>query len=113
MRLRDIMELLNARAYCGEERLDEEVHSAFASDFMSDVLAFVRNQDLLLTGMVNSQVVRTAEMMDIKCIIFVRGKLPDETVVAIARERGIAVLATAFNMFNSSGRLYAAGLTGE
>jgi predicted transcriptional regulator len=85
MRLHQVKDILDAEVLCGEDQLDKEVHSAFASDFMSDVLAFVKNQDLLLTGMINSQVVRTAEMMDMKCIVFVRGKMPDDTVVHMAR----------------------------
>lgn len=112
MRLRQIKEMLNAELFCGEELLDREVCSACASDFMSDVLAFVKDQDLLLTGMINSQVVRTAEMMDLTCIIFVRGKIPDEAIVTMARERGIAVMATPKRMFVASGILYAAGLVG-
>ncbi len=113
MRLHHVREILNAVVFCGEDRLDQEVRSAFASDFMSDVLAFVKNQDLLLTGMINSQVVRTAEMMDMKCIVFVRGKLPDDSVVEMARERGIVVLATRLRMYPSCGMLFAAGLAGE
>ena len=112
MRLHEVREILSAEVLCGEDQLDEEVRSAFASDFMSDVLAFVKSQDLLLTGMVNSQVVRTAEMMDMKCILFVRGKVPDQTIVDMARERGMVVLATRHRMYPSCGMLYAAGLTG-
>lgn len=103
---------MDARVFYGEDRLGEEVHSAFASDFMSDVLAFVKSQDLLLTGMINSQVVRTAEMMDMRCIVFVRGKTPTEEIVEMARERGIVLLATQRRMYPSCGMLYAAGLAG-
>lgn len=113
MRLYQVKEILNAAVFCGEDRLDEEVRSAFSSDFMSDVLAYVKTQDLLLTGMVNSQVVRIAGMMNIKCIVFVRGKMPDDAIVKMARERKIVVMATHHLMFASSGMLYAAGLTEE
>lgn len=79
MYLYEIKEALNARVLSGKEHLDREVKSACASDFMSDVLAYVKDQSLLITGMVNPQVVRTAEMMDMKCIIFVRARCPERT----------------------------------
>ena len=85
MELFEIRDILNATVLCGEEYLDREVRSACASDFMSDVLAYVKDQAVLLTGMVNPQVVRTAEMMDMKCIIFVRGKMPGEDILELAR----------------------------
>ena len=112
MRLSEVKEILDADVLSGGELLDREVRSACASDFMSDVLAFVKEQNLLLTGMVNSQVVRTAEMMDIRCVVFVRGKVPDSAVVEMARERGIVVMATRRRMYVASGLLYSAGLNG-
>jgi predicted transcriptional regulator len=113
MLLQKVKELLNAQVLCGEDQLSQEVHSAFASDFMSDVLAFVKNQDLLLTGMMNSQVIRTAEMMDMKCIVFVRGKLPDESVIEMGRAQGMVLMATSYRMYPSCGILYSAGLAAE
>ena len=83
------------------------------SDFMSDVLAYVKDQALLLTGLVNPQVVRTAEMMDMKCIVFVRGKVPDETILEMARERDIVVMTSEKPMFIACGLLYTTGLAGE
>ena len=74
MKISTIKELLNADVVCGEEMLENEVLSACGSDMMSDVLAFVKDQAVLLTGLVNSQVIRTAEMMDIVAVCFVRGK---------------------------------------
>ena len=112
MKLREIQTVLEAQVLCGEDMLDREVHSACASDFMSDVLAFVKDQALLLTGMVNPQVVRTAEMMDMKCIVFVRGKVPDESIVEMARERGIVVMTSTARMFTASGLLFTKGLVG-
>ena len=76
MKLSTIREILDATVLSGEEHLDREVLAACGSDFMSDVLAYVKDQALLLTGLVNPQVVRTAEMLDMKCIDFVRGKMP-------------------------------------
>ena len=113
MRLSDIKTILHAEVLWGEEHLDREVFSACGSDFMSDVLAFVKNQALLLTGMVNPQVVRTAEMMDMKCIIFVRGKMPGEDILELAREREIVVMRSEMRMFIACGLLYSRGLAGE
>ena len=113
MRLSDIKTILHAEVLWGEEHLDREVKSACASDFMSDVLAYVKDQALLLTGMVNPQVVRTAEMMDMKCIVFVRGKVPDETILEMARERDIVVMTSEKPMFIACGLLYTTGLAGE
>lgn len=113
MYLSEVKEILDAKVLCGEELLDQEIHSACGSDFMSDVLAYVKNQALLLTGMMNPQVVRTAEMMDMKCIVFVRGKLPDESVLRLARERNIVVMASPKRLYTACGLLYANGLAGE
>ena len=112
MRLSDIKTILHAEVLWGEEHLDREVFSACGSDFMSDVLAFVKDQSVLLTGLVNPQVVRTAEMMDMVCIVFVRGKTPDENITALARRGEIALLCTDERMFTACGKLYAAGLSG-
>ena len=112
MKIRDIVNLLDAKVLCGEELLDKEVNSAFGCDMMSDVLAFVKEQAVLITGLCNPQVVRTAEMMDMRCIVFVRGKMPPEEVVDLARESGIVILATNERMYSSCGKLYANGLSG-
>ena len=84
MQLSQVRDILDAEVLCGADQLDTEVLSACGSDFMSDVLAFVKNQAMLLTGLVNPQVVRTADMMDMKCIVFVRGKRPDEKMLELA-----------------------------
>lgn len=113
MTVRDIKQILGARLLTKPDKLDMEVHSACGSDMMSDVLAYVKDQSVLLTGLVNPQVVRTAEMMDMVCIVFVRGKLPDESVVRLAEERGISLLSTGYRMFTACGLLYQKGLSGE
>ena len=113
MYLFEIRDTLQATVLCGEDQLDREVRSACASDFMSDVLAYVKDQGLLLTGMVNPQVVRTAEMMDMKCIVFVRGKTPGEDILELARERDIVVMRSELRMFVACGLLYRSGLAGE
>ena len=112
MKIQQIVELLNAKVLCGEDRLDGTVKSAFGCDMMSDVLAFVKDQAVLITGLCNPQVVRTAVMLDMRCIVFVRGKIPPGEVVALAEESGIVVMATKERMYATCGKLYAAGLTG-
>ena len=110
MTARDVQKILGARVLTGEEFLDREITSACASDMMSDVLAFSKDHSVLLTGLCNPQVIRTAEMLDIVFIIFVRGKKPDESMLEMARERNLVVLATGHRMFSSCGMLYQAGL---
>jgi hypothetical protein len=112
MVIEDIREVLGARYVVGEEWKDKEVHTACGSDMMSDVLAFVKDQSVLLTGLCNLQVIRTAEMMDIICIVFVRGKLPDEAMIEMAKEKEIALLTTGHRMFSACGMLYEKGLRG-
>ena len=113
MTIQDIKELLRAEVLWAEEdMLSHEVHTACGSDMMSDVLAFSKDHSILLTGLCNPQVIRTAEMLDIVCVIFVRGKKPDETILEMARERDLVVLETGHRMFSACGMLYAAGLHG-
>ena len=112
MKISTIADLLGATVLCGENLLENEVHSACGSDMMSDVLAFVKDQAVLLTGLVNLQVVRTAVMMDMRCIVFVRGKTPPQDVIEAAEEAGIVVLATTERMYPACGKLYATGLVG-
>ncbi len=112
MTVNDVKEILDARVLTGEELMDQEVRSACGSDMMSDVLAFSKDHSILLTGLCNPQVIRTAEMLDIVCLVFVRGKVPDDSVIQMAKERGLAVLSTGHRMFSSCGMLYAAGLGG-
>lgn len=113
MTINDIKNLLSANVLTGQTLLTNEVHTACGSDMMSDVLAFVKDQAVLLTGLMNPQVIRTAEMMDIICIVFVRGKTPDESIVKLAEEMNIAVLSTNLRMFEACGILYTEGLGGN
>ena len=113
MKISEVRDLLDAKVISGEELLDREVYSACGSDMMSDVLAYVKDQSVLLTGLVNSQVIRTAEMMDMVCIVFVRSKMPTEEMISLAKEMDIALLATDKRMYNACGRLYAGGLRGN
>lgn len=111
MTVSDIVKILNATVI-SEGELDAEVKTACGSDMMSDVLAFVKDQSVLLTGLVNPQVVRTAEMMDMVCIVFVRGKEPDQTIIDLAKRRGMTLMKTPLRMFTACGLLYSNGLRG-
>lgn len=112
MTLQEIKVILDADVLCGEELLTEVAHTACGSDMMSDVLAYVKDQAVLLTGLMNQQVIRTAEMMDMVCVVFVRGKTPDPAIVALAQEKGIAVMTTGHRMFTACGLLWQGGLKG-
>ena len=113
LKIRKIRELLDAELLCGEDQLDREVYSACSSDMMSDVLAYVKDQAVLLTGLVNLQVVRTAEMMDMNCIVFVRSKMPTAEMIELAKDCGIVMLATDKRMYEACGLLYSNGLVGN
>ena len=112
MTVNDVKEILGAKIISGEEWKEKEVHTACGSDMLSDVLAFMKDQSALLTGLCNLQVIRTAEMMDIVCIVFVRGKMPDACMIEMAKEKEIALLTTGHRMFSACGILYEKGLSG-
>lgn len=109
----ELQKILNAELVCGSEHMDREVYTACGSDMMSDVLAYVKDQAVLLTGLVNAQVIRTAEMMDMVCIVFVRSKRPSQEMLDLAAESGIAVLTTPKRMYEACGILYSGGLKGN
>lgn len=113
MKISKIKELLCADVACCEENLEHHVYSACGSDMMSDVLAFVKDQAVLLTGLVNSQVIRTAEMMDMVCIVLVRSKLPTPEMIELAKESGIVILTSKKRMYDACGILYSNGLVGN
>jgi len=111
MTVKEIAAILNAQWLCCQEEGDRVIRSAFASDMMSDVLAFVQEDTLLLTGLVNSQSIRTAEMLDLPCVVFVRGKNPHKDAIERARELGMPALSTQYSMYEACGRLYGSGLS--
>lgn len=113
MTIRDLAELLHAEVACGADKLDQEVHTACGSDLMSDVLAFVKDKTVLITGMTNVHVMRTAEMLDIHCVVFARGKVPPKEVLDEAEELNIVVLTTAYTTFTTCGLMYEAGIRGS
>ncbi len=112
MTLEDVKRILNAETIVGADLLREDVKMACGSDLMSDVLAFAKHEAILLTGLTNPQVVRTAEMADLRAICFVRGKKPGRETIEIAKSKDIPLLTTSLSMFESCGRLHREGLPG-
>jgi predicted transcriptional regulator len=113
MTMEEIIKVLDAKVLRGHDKLDQTVYCACCSDLMSDVLAFVENEKtMLLTGLTNIQVVRTAQMLDLKCLVFARGKVPDEQVLDAADELGLVVLTAPKTMFTCAGLLYEGGVRG-
>ena len=112
MKLSEVRDILDAEIIVGEDCLDLEVHTAFGADLMSDVLAFAKAGSLLLTGLTNTQVIRTANVLDIAAIILVRGKKPSSETIALASELKIPILTTKYILFETAGRLYMKGIVG-
>jgi predicted transcriptional regulator len=112
MTLKEIKEILEAEVITGHDRLDQEISAAGASDLMSDVLAFGKPGILLLTGLSNSQSVRTANIIDAKAIVYVRGKTPDKEGIELAKGKNIPILSTKFLMYRACGLLFSHGLMG-
>ena len=111
MTVAEAIKLLEGQFFCGEDLSAEmEIVSACGADLMSDVMAFVKDRVLLMTGLVNPQVIRTAELLDIRCVIFVRGKVPSKEMIEMAEEADIILGGTKLSMFLSCGKLYEAGL---
>ncbi|MFH1881599.1 MAG: DRTGG domain-containing protein [Planctomycetota bacterium] len=112
MKLKEIERILGAEVITGAELMHEDIKMACGSDLMSDVLAFAKHGALLLTGLTNPQVVRTAEMADLRAICFVRGKKPGQETIEMAKSKDIPLLTTPLPMFESCGRLHREGLPG-
>ena len=112
MTIEEVKEILDAKILIGGERMNEPVDTACGSDLMSDVLAFVKDKTVLITGLINPHVVRTSEMLDITCIVFSRGKQPSEEILEEAEENGITVLSTEMTTYTACGELYVHGLPG-
>ncbi|MFI3207089.1 MAG: DRTGG domain-containing protein [Clostridia bacterium] len=111
MKISELIEILKAEIVVDGNK-EQEVKTACGSDMMSDVLAFVKDQSVLLTGLMNPQVIRTAEMMDMHCVVFVRGKDVDPKVIELAKQKDIMVLASPYRLFTACGLLYTKGLGG-
>jgi predicted transcriptional regulator len=112
MILEKIKKILKAEIITGAKDLQMEIKIGCGCDLMSDVLAFIKSNSLLLTGLTNPQVIRTAEMADIKAVCFIRGKKPDKETIELAKSKNIPLLITDMPMFEACGRLYKEGLAG-
>jgi len=110
LKLSEVQKALNARIIEGQDKMDRQAESAFGADLMSDVLAFTRKKTLLLTGLTNVQVIRTADVSELSAIVFVRGKVPGAEIVEVAKECDIPLLLTDYTMFEACGILYKLGL---
>jgi len=110
MTVAEAIKILDGQFFCGEERGGTEVESACGADLMSDVMAFVKDKVMLFTGLVNPQVIRTAELLDIHCVIFVRGKIPTKEMVEMADQSEIILGGTKLSMFMACGKIYEGGL---
>ncbi len=110
MQVSDLIRILDAKLHSGEDKLDMEIMSACGADLMSDVMAFVKEKVVLLTGLITTQTIRTADLMDIRVVILVRGKAPTQDMIEMARRNGMVLLSTRNTMFISCGLLYEAGL---
>jgi predicted transcriptional regulator len=110
MRLGDIRALLDAVVLAREQDMAMEIERAYCADLMSDVLAFSISNSLLITGLTNTQVIRTAEVATIKAIVFIQNKRPDILTISLADEKKIPLLVTDFSMFDACGLLFEKGL---
>ena len=110
MTLSDVVNIVDGEVLCGEAELERNVIHGFSSDLMSDVLTLLDDDILLITGLSNNQAIRTAEMSDIRQILFVRNKVPTKTMIQMAQEHGITIITTKFSMFKASGLLFSSGL---
>ena len=110
MKLLEVQEVLDAEIVGGIEWLDRDVETACGADLMSDVLAFTKENTLLLTGLTNIQVVRTAEMSDVVGIVFVRGKRPGPELIEMARLKKIPLFIVKYSLYEACGKLYQNGL---
>jgi len=112
MTLRDIKDLLQCEVLTGEDNLQVDVTQVVASDGMSEILAFAKSKELMITGLTNIQSIRTADIAGVSAVIYCRGKLPEQRAIEFARQRRIPVLATKMGMFDICGVLYDRGLKG-
>ena len=110
MTVAEAVKIVDGQFFWGEEQAEREIASACGADLMSDVMAFVKDRVLLLTGLVNPQVIRTAELLDIHAIIFVRGKVPGRDMIEMAEQADVILAGTKLSLFLSCGKLYEAGL---
>ncbi len=110
MNLRDLIRIIDGTLITSPVNLNREIKGGFGADLMSDVLASIQPEAVLVTGLCNPQVVRTAQMSDVAAIVLVRGKQPPEETVRLAHEESVPLISTPYGMFEVCGRLHEAGL---
>jgi predicted transcriptional regulator len=113
MILKEIENVLECKNLTGDELLSRDIEYCYATDMMSDVLKSCKIGSLLITGLVNQQVIQVAEIMDLKGIVFVSGKEPSSDIIENAKEKNLPMLATEKHLFEACGILYSAGLRGK
>ena len=113
MTLSEVKEILQAELLTeNESDLQCYVHSACASDMMSDVLAFTEPEALVITGLASQQTLRTVEIADAVAVVFVRGKFPDAGIISLANQKKIPLMTTHYCMHDACGLLFNRGLPG-
>ena len=110
MNVQEMIKIVNGTLLTPHVLLTREVKGGCGADLMSDVLASIKPEAVLLTGLCNIQVVRTAQMADVCAIVFVRGKMPAFDTIELAAEENIPLITSPFGTFELCGRLYRAGL---
>jgi len=110
MKLKEVLSLIDGKLITPNVDLTTEVKEGCGADLMSDVLAFTHAGTILMTGLTNPQVIRTAEMAGITAIVFVRGKIPPPETIKLAEGKRIPLLASRYTMYETCGRLFQAGL---
>lgn len=114
MNVHECAKVIDAEILVPPENDDMDIKVACGADLMSDVMAFACTyNEMMLTGLCNPQAIRTAEMMDIKAVVFVRGKRPDASILDLAKDRSICVMSTQLPMFTACGLLHQAGILGK
>ncbi|MBA4417585.1 MAG: hypothetical protein C0392_06715 [Syntrophus sp. (in: bacteria)] len=111
MTLSDIQTILNAEVLCGHDAMDREVQTAFACDLISEMLAYAGSETLLITSLINTHVIHTAEVMDAVGVVFVGGKKPADAIIN-ANYTGIPLLSTPYLLYKCSGLLFSNGIEG-
>jgi len=110
MKLQELLKLIDGDTLTDDPDLNREIKGGCGADLMSDVLASIQPHAILLTGLCNPQVVRTAQMADVAAIVLVRGKRPPQETVELANQEAIPLISSPYGMFELCGRLYQAGL---
>lgn len=110
MKIREIVDILNAKVVCGSDHIDLDICCGFASDLMSDVLTLDTEKMMLITGLANMQTIRTMEMADVQCVLFVRNKQVTAEMLHLAKEQDLILIQCKYSMYNAVGKLFTAGL---